>query len=867
VGSGGAAVFGLSGVLVPATDDYRIDVTYTASTKIASATLYEVRGLKVTTLTGVTTEAAGELPYTNTVSLPVDLSSVAEGDVVSYGGVESVVTSVVGSLVTTQAYMFPAEAGGLDVTVYGPVVAATTVMEIGSLTPDSEHLLDSFGAVSFDSTQLTDALYGSTRDALGKYALGGTWAWSFSDPSSSLRIREIPLLQDKPRNPTATWVGGVDFHITPQPEGALFEFPVVPADRVWAEYVAYDERLLSDIYGANVGVVGDSSEDYKTRLRGLYYAYFRGPRRADIRTGVHLLLGLPVADLAGTVQELETDYTGLLTRIRVADKDYTFPKNIGTELQMGDAVAQFQPLCRGVEVVDWITDPYWWTRHAGLHELQKYHTFELQAETEAPDLKGLPFALSFIANIAPTWKRPFFSAVTRAADDIEVGDDIAFRAVLKLWDTLDDAPIPRYDSHDYSPDVTDWRYDQVEGPSWAVTAGIQRYPRRDGVRSYLYSLNGAFTLTNGSTTATAPDGSLTSNPGPGAATRKYVAVSQLFQGTGGATAAGGFTLTDASSGAFTGAVAGGLLSLGGHLYRIVSTSEHEVVVDEPFPSTASSLAWAVVNEAFLRGRIDSVTSDTELEFAEPFTGDTGTYLMSLIDLAVMSVRYDQQDELYPEEALDFEATLSVGYGETLIGHGITYGSGVDMVSGFQDAYTSIGPGGPVTDDVYLSDPRGRWHKIVNVSSNSVIGIETPATESSPFPFGWVVWKSKVALVGDFAFSNGSSTVTCTDSQTGILSPGDYIQAVPALGATPLADCPVVQVDSIDMAGTTITLAGPYSGINNATTKVIRRGPSSMLPKTIDLPTGRGPADVVTQDFTEFQPGAGSELTSTVAEPS
>lgn len=866
VGSAGTVVFEQSLYLLSIDTDYHFEAVYSAETAVVSLTVSAERGLKFESGSGLTGEAAGDVPRTNLVRfLGVDLAAegVAVGDVLEYGGLESEVIEVAGEYLSTRAYLFPADAAALDCAVFGRIQVASCTLDIGARTGDVEREVDRFGVSSFDFRRLTSELYGEPKDALGKAVRAATRAWTYSDPSSPHQIIELPLLQDRVRGPGRQWVGGVDVHLRRTDAGTLFIFPNVPADRVWAEYVGFDERLLSEVYGADVGVPGDSSEDYKTRLRGLYFAYLSGPRRSGIRTGVHLLLGLPVADVAGVVEEIEVDYTGLLTRIRVAGRDYTFPKRVGTDLVVGNEVKQFEPLCRGVSVVDWTKDPYWWLRHTGMHELQKYHTFELQAETDVPNLQGLPFALSFLENISPTWKTPVFLAVSRSEDTLDVSDSLALVLVLRLWDTPCDLPIPRFDSYDYSPDVTDWRFDQIEGTAWAVTAGIQRHPRFDGVRDYLTDLTGTFSLTNAATAASTTGGALTAEVGAvGPVVRKYVAASRVIEGVAGEATAGSHGFVDATPGAFDDVEAGGVLFLGADVHRILAVEDGELTLDEPPAATATGLSWIVMNEAQLRGQVDEIVDDDNLVFSEAFTGPTGDYVLSLIDLAVMNVYFDQYDERCPEEELGFVATLSVGYGQALLtGRNHAFSVGSNVVTGFADAESEIGVG--AITDRYLSDPRGRWHRIALVLDAAQVQLATPVTEDFNSVPAHVSVK---ALDGTFAFVNGSASVAATDSQTGVLAAGDYVQAVPCLGDQPLVDCPVMQIDSIDGPGTGITLTAVYSGLDAPATKVILRGASSLLPRDQDLPDGREPTDVSPLQFTAFQPAAGATIESTVVEP-
>ncbi len=96
--------------------------------------------------------------------------------------------------------------------------------------------------------------------------------------------------------------------------------------------------------------------------------------------------------------------------------------------------------------------------------------------------------------------------------------------------------------------------------------------------------------------------------------------------------------------------------------------------------------------------------------------------------------------------------------------------------------------------------------------------------------------------------------------------GDYIQVVPLQDTlNPVTGSPVVKVLSIDGPGTTITLDANYTGDTAAGVQMIRRGPSSVLPLSQDLPDTQ--TTVVTQDFTDwFGQSSGDTISSDLAEP-
>ncbi len=239
-----------------------------------------------------------------------------------------------------------------------------------------------------------------------------------------------------------------------------------PIPRLWAEYTYLDNSpTIESNFGEAVGMkVADLAKvaptlDYLSAVRGLWYAFFRGSRVANLRTGAQILLGLPFAEQDGTILDIDTVYSSRSGRIVVQDKSapnlvrsYTYPRVLGLETspvtglpyQQGDTVAQFAPLVRGVEVVDYVNDPQWLTPFLNqglLHETDKFHRFLVRVDLEAFSLPSLLFIKAFLSRIKPLRVRPLFLArkVNDATDTVDVTDQL--KATLKL--VLFDSPHAR----------------------------------------------------------------------------------------------------------------------------------------------------------------------------------------------------------------------------------------------------------------------------------------------------------------------------------------------------------------------------------------------------------------------------------------
>ncbi|NIP37089.1 MAG: hypothetical protein GWN12_19750, partial [Thermoplasmata archaeon] len=294
-----------------------------------------------------------------------DTEGIVEGDILVAFGRDYTIQSVGGSLLTVTPVALPVDVDGFEYEIVGEVEVSSVSMDLPADALDPTFTADQFGVSSLDTRSLTTLIFSSPPDARLKKMSFTTDEWRFFDPTVTDLILSLPRLQNVITEPDYLLFEGTDFDVEYRTLSStidarstiLFEEPQLQP--LWAEYVAYDERYLRDNFGLNVELDEVSTDQYKSRVRGLYYAYFQGPTVSAIQLGVHLLVGLPIADEAGTVESVNPAFSGTLGLITVAGRDYLYPLLVGTDLQVGDEVDLFDPLSRGVEVIDYINDPDW----------------------------------------------------------------------------------------------------------------------------------------------------------------------------------------------------------------------------------------------------------------------------------------------------------------------------------------------------------------------------------------------------------------------------------------------------------------------------------------------------------------------------
>jgi hypothetical protein len=234
-----------------------------------------------------------------------------------------------------------------------------------------------------------------------------------------------------------------------------------PPSRLWAEFTYIDNGpVIEQNFGIPVEFTLDDIEalgvelDYLSAVRGLWYAYFNGPTLKNLRIGTQILLGLPFAEEAGTIEELRTDFSPTLGRLLIRDtanaaivRTYTYPRALDLEINpatgqryvVGDSVAQFAPLVEGASIVDYIKDPQWFRgilNQGIFREVEKYFRFLVKVDSAAFHLSALLAVKDFIIKVKPTYTYPLIVVESGGdrEDDISIDDTMTENVTVNLSD-------------------------------------------------------------------------------------------------------------------------------------------------------------------------------------------------------------------------------------------------------------------------------------------------------------------------------------------------------------------------------------------------------------------------------------------------
>lgn len=190
-----------------------------------------------------------------------------------------------------------------------------------------------------------------------------------------------------------------------------------------------------------------SNLDYLSAVQGLWYAYWGGPSVYRMRVGVQILLGLPFAEEAGTVVEVNDAFSAKEGRLLIQDKNgtivrsYFYPHAVGpSSFKVGDTVERFAPLCGGVEILDWVNSPSWgkgFASSASVSSLQRYFKFVLRGNADAFDPLHILFAADFIKHIKPHYTDVVTVLQKAFTSNIDVEDVMTMKVGMKIVQSTD----------------------------------------------------------------------------------------------------------------------------------------------------------------------------------------------------------------------------------------------------------------------------------------------------------------------------------------------------------------------------------------------------------------------------------------------
>lgn len=275
----------------------------------------------------------------------------------------------------------------------------------------------------------------------------------------------------------------------------------VQPPNLWSEVSFFDNgKTVEDNFGILVAITREQlkkqqvKSPYKSSVAGLLYGLAKGPSIQNLKIGAQILLGLPFAYYKGIVREIKDNYrlgdkfepkTGRITieEIDVMGSptglviNYFYPQgaqilqagkwvplnpdfsglaiNPLTEIEykIGDIVEQFAPLSKGIEVVDYLSDPDYVNSVTVSFEdkLRKYHTIHLRANTDLFSGPDFSFVSKYISLVKPAYLFLKSTIEKNLQDDVIIEDKLEICVGLDLFD-INGLSLPAANKFDYYND-------------------------------------------------------------------------------------------------------------------------------------------------------------------------------------------------------------------------------------------------------------------------------------------------------------------------------------------------------------------------------------------------------------------------------
>lgn len=243
-------------------------------------------------------------------------------------------------------------------------------------------------------------------------------------------------------------------------DGTVLMRELATRDSVWAPLAYVDYHHVQNHYGQLTKLYADvSTETYLRRVQGVWAALMSGPSARSVKSGLALTMGLPVAQVDGTVTDVieERDVLGRLTRraVVVSGNSQSVTHELRVDIPLidwvvvvGQRVERFQPLTTGIEVLDSVIDPLWYQRFVGLSELERWNTFGVFVAVEAINADAsVEDAVRFALRVKPTWTKVLIRfLLTSGNEDLseDVDDDLFAAHVADVCEDMsfDEGPAP-----------------------------------------------------------------------------------------------------------------------------------------------------------------------------------------------------------------------------------------------------------------------------------------------------------------------------------------------------------------------------------------------------------------------------------------
>jgi hypothetical protein len=236
---------------------------------------------------------------------------------------------------------------------------------------------------------------------------------------------------------------------------------LAPPAVVWAEITHLSNHgVISSNFGRLIGFSEDMFNertdglDYLSAVRGLWSYVYNARTLEATRSAAQIALGLPFAEVTGVVVDIRTYGTATVVLVRDAAPPYTvrsyrFLTSLGVATNpvtgvaytVGDEVVQFSPVCGGVAVEDYVSDPDWFSSFLGsgdFYEVQKLSYFGVQIRSTAFNAQNAGFLIEFLRRHRVRHRDAYFSVLHDVSESFNALDSTVLGPAVPAGYTFPD---------------------------------------------------------------------------------------------------------------------------------------------------------------------------------------------------------------------------------------------------------------------------------------------------------------------------------------------------------------------------------------------------------------------------------------------
>lgn len=196
-------------------------------------------------------------------------------------------------------------------------------------------------------------------------------------------IAGIPELQDTIHNyeDTIRLNQKVDYVV--EFGSGIISFKNTPPEKMWAPDTLFNKETPYNNFGFLMDIYDSNTTSYLKAVKGLWFAFWTGPRPENIRRSLYLLFGLPTASQAGVVTKV-TPTQVFLTYDDTSTEVFDIPTDLVAIVVPDQRVTRFQPIVSGIQVFDKINYPGFMTKEGGRSSVEPFLTEDASRGT-GPD--------------------------------------------------------------------------------------------------------------------------------------------------------------------------------------------------------------------------------------------------------------------------------------------------------------------------------------------------------------------------------------------------------------------------------------------------------------------------------------------------